>query len=329
MQFTITPFLFFYCCHTIKKTKIRSLYTISKDTTFFLIMDSVPHFSPFSLTCRGRNVTFHRPVVMGILNVTPDSFYDGGRYTTPDAIHAQARQLLADGADIIDIGAVSSRPGAQLLSPDEEAARLVPIVRLLRKELPSDTILSVDTCYSLPAAKAMEAGADIINDISGGQLDPHMFSTVASLQVPYILMHMRGTPATMQQPENTRYTDIVDNLANYFAAKLSELDRLGVREVCLDPGFGFAKTVEQNHQLLHRLPELMARFPQYPFLIALSNKSMITRKLPPHIPAGAFPDVPDSEWGTVALNTVALMSGASLLRVHTPRPTRVAIELLY
>ena len=321
--------MFFYCCRTIKKTKFRSLYTNSKDTTFFSYMDRMPHFSPFTLTCRGRKTTFHHPVVMGILNITPDSFYDGGRYTTPDAVLAHARQLLADGADIIDIGAVSSRPGAQLLSPDEEAARLVPVVELLRNELPPDTILSVDTCYSLPAAKAVEVGADIVNDISGGQLDSQMFPTVASLRVPYILMHMRGTPATMQQPENTQYADIVDTLADYFTAKLSELDRLGVREVCLDPGFGFAKTVEQNHQLLHRLPELMARFPQYPFLVALSNKSMITRKLPSHIPASAFPDVPDSEWGTVALNTVALLSGASLLRVHTPRPTRVAIELLY
>ena len=288
------------------------------------------HFTPFKLT--GRNVVRHfdRPAVMGILNVTPDSFYDGGRYTTPDTILTHARQLLADGADIIDVGAVSSRPGAQLLEPDEEASRLAPIVALLRSQLPPDTLISVDTCYSLPAAKAVEAGADIINDISGGQFDPQMFPTVASLQVPYILMHTRGTPATMQLPENTRYNDIVSDLAAYFDSKLSELDRLGVREVCIDPGFGFAKTVEQNHQLLHRLPELIARFSQYPFLIALSNKSMITRKLAsfPHSENTAF-NVPDSEWGTLALNTVALMSGASLLRVHTPRPTRLAIELLY
>ena len=152
-----------------------------------------------------------------------------------------------------DVGAVSSRPGAQLLEPDEEASRLAPIVALLRSQLPPDTLISVDTCYSLPAAKAVEAGADIINDISGGQFDPQMFPTVASLQVPYILMHTRGTPATMQLPENTRYNDIVSDLAAYFDSKLSELDRLGVREVCIDPGFGFAKTVEQNHQLLHQL----------------------------------------------------------------------------
>ena len=149
-------------------------------------MDSWLNFSPFSTTLRGRSVTFRRPVIMGILNATPDSFYDGGRYTTPSAVLAHARQLLAQGADIIDLGVVSSRPGAQLLDPHEEASRLVPLVRLLRQELPSHAILSVDTCYSLPAAKAVEAGADIINDISGGQFDPDMFATVAHLKVPYI-----------------------------------------------------------------------------------------------------------------------------------------------
>ena len=288
-------------------------------------------FSPFKITT-SRSVVryFDRPAIMGILNITPDSFYDGGRYTTSDAILAQARQLLADGADIIDIGAVSSRPGAQLLEPDAEAARLVPVVKLLRSQLPVDTLLSVDTCYSLPAVKAVEAGADIINDISGGQFDPQMFSTIASLQVPYILMHTRGTPATMQLPENTRYDDIVNDLASYFSSKLSELDKLGVRQVCIDPGFGFAKTVEQNHQLLHRLPELIAQFPHYPFLIALSNKSMITRRLSTLALSDTPPfAVPDSEWGTLTLNTVALMYGASLLRVHTPRPTRLAINLLF
>ena len=287
-------------------------------------------FAPFTITSRNTVRHFDRPAIMGILNVTPDSFYDGGRYLTSDAILAHARQLLADGADIIDIGAVSSRPGAQLLEPDEEAARLLPVVKLLRGQLPADTLLSVDTCYSLPAAKAVEAGADIINDISGGQFDPQMFPTVASLQVPYILMHTRGTPATMQLPENTCYDDIVNDLATYFSSKLSELDKHGVRQVCIDPGFGFAKTVEQNHQLLHRLPELVAQFPQHPFLIALSNKSMITRQLSSLALSDNPPfAVPDSEWGTLALNTVALMSGASLLRVHTPRPTRLAIKLLF
>lgn len=289
-------------------------------------MDSPHHFSPFEFTCRGAKVRFDRPAVMGILNVTPDSFYDGGRYVTPSAIENHARQLLAEGADIIDIGAVSSRPGAQLLPPEQEAERLVPVVKLLRQTLPSQTILSVDTCYSLPAAKAVEAGADIINDISGGQFDPQMFSTVASLKVPYILMHTRGTPDTMQHPDNTQYGDIIKDLADYFSDRLGQLAQLGVNEVCLDPGFGFAKTLQQNYEILHRLPELISQFPNYPFLIALSNKSMITKVLGPSDGDAAV--MPDSELGTLVLNTVALQAGASILRVHTPHPTCLAIKLL-
>ena len=284
-------------------------------------------FSPFTLSCRGQQKVFRRPLVMGILNATDDSFYDGGKYNTPEALLTQARMLLGQGADLLDLGVMSSRPGASMPTPQEETDRLVPLVKLLRSELP-DAILSVDTCRSLAAAGAVEAGADIINDISGGQLDPDMFTTVASLHVPYILMHMRGTPATMQLPENTRYNDIVDDLARYFDDKLNQLQRLGCNEVWLDPGLGFAKTTEQNHQLLHRLPELIARFPEHPMLVALSNKSMITKQLPP-FPSPTTLELPDSEFGTVALNTVALMGGASILRVHTPRPTRIAISLLF
>ena len=284
-------------------------------------------FSPLTLSCRGQKTVFHRPLVMGILNATDDSFYDGGRYNTPEALLAHARLLLEQGADLLDLGVMSSRPGASMPTPQEEADRLAPLVALLRHELP-DTVLSVDTCRSLPAARAVEAGADIINDISGGQLDPNMLPTSASLRVPYILMHMRGTPATMQLPENTRYDDIVDDIACYFDEKLNTLHRLGCTDIWLDPGLGFAKTTEQNHQLLHRLPELIARFPEYPMLVALSNKSMITKQLPP-FPSPTTLGLPDSEFGTVALNTVALMGGASILRVHTPRPTRIAISLLF
>ena len=288
-------------------------------------------FSPLTLSCRGRQTVFRRPLVMGILNATDDSFYDGGKYNTPDALLAHARQLLSEGADLLDLGVMSSRPGASMPTPQEETARLVPLVKLLRSELP-DAILSVDTCRSLAAAGAVEAGADIVNDISGGQLDPDMLPTAASLRVPYILMHMRGTPATMQLPENTRYNDIVDDLSRYFDEKLDTLHRLGAADVWLDPGLGFAKTVEQNHELLHRLPELIARFPEHPMLVALSNKSMITKRLASfqnQFPEGPSPLLPDSELGTLALNTVALMGGASILRVHSPRPTRVAIQLLY
>ena len=271
-----------------------------------------------------------RPAIMGILNVTEDSFYDGGRYLTEEDVLAQARKLLSEGADIIDLGVVSSRPGAKLLAPQEEADKLAPWVALLRKELPKGTPISVDTCFSLPAAKAVEAGADIINDISGGQFDPQMFPTVASLKVRYILMHTKGTPDTMQRPENTRYDDIISDLSDYFAEKLEKLDHLGVKEVWLDPGFGFAKTVEQNYEILYRLPELIAQFPQHPMLVALSNKSMITQQLTAQgiDPFSVTEPLPDSEYGTLALNALAIERGASILRVHTPRPTLIAATLL-
>ncbi len=263
---------------------------------------------------------------MGILNVTPDSFYDGGRYLTDEQIVTHARQLLADGADIIDVGVVSSRPGAQLLTPDDEAAKLAPVVALLRRHLPTDTVISVDTCYSLPARQAVEAGADIVNDISGGQFDSQMFPTVADLQVPYILMHTKGTPDTMQRPENTQYKDIIDDLVRYFSEKLDTLLRLGVKDIILDPGFGFAKTVEQNHELLNRLDEIVEIFPDRPLLAALSNKSMISKRLT-HLPP-LTTDLPATEIGTVALNAIALDRGARLLRVHTPALSRIVTSLL-
>jgi len=274
------------------------------------------NFTPFSITVHGKLVTFDRPAVMGILNITPDSFYDGGRHTTPDAFLAHARQLLADGADIIDIGASSSRPGAQLIPPDEEARRLVEAVTLIRKEHP-DAILSVDTCYSLPASKAIEAGADIINDISGGMFDDQMFTTVAALQVPYILMHNRALPSEMQQ--HTGYDDIVDDLTKYFSSKLDTLYRLGVKDIWIDPGFGFAKSVEENYELLHRLDELTSLFRE-PLLTALSRKSMIYK------PLGITPD--DALDGTIALDAVALEKGSRLLRVHDPKPALQSIRLL-
>lgn len=274
------------------------------------------NFTPFSITVHGKLVTFDRPAVMGILNITPDSFYDGGRHTTPDAFLAHARQLLADGADIIDIGASSSRPGAQLIPPDDEARRLVEAVTLIRKEHP-DAILSVDTCYSLPASKAIEAGADIINDISGGMFDDQMFTTVAALQVPYILMHNRALPSEMQQ--HTGYDDIVDDLTKYFSSKLDTLYRLGVKDIWIDPGFGFAKSVEENYELLHRLDELTSLFRE-PLLTALSRKSMIYK------PLGITPD--EALDGTIALDAVALEKGSRLLRVHDPKPAIQSIRLL-
>lgn len=280
-------------------------------------------FTPFAIGVRGRVVEFRRPAVMGILNITDDSFYDGGRYREPAAMVAQAQRLLADGADIIDVGASSSRPGATLLPPDEEARRLAEAVTLLRQQLP-EALLSVDTCYAMPARAAIAAGADIINDISGGQFEapvdgiPPIFAAAADLQAPYILMHTRGTPDRMQL--QTGYDDIVDELARYFSQRLDLLYRLGVKDVWLDPGFGFAKSLDDNYELLRRLGELATLFRE-PLLTALSRKSMIYKRL------GTTPD--EALDGTTALDAIALFQGSRLLRVHDPKPARETIKLLY
>lgn len=280
-------------------------------------MTTEPAFEPFSITVGGRLVEFRRPAVMGILNITPDSFYDGGRHLAPADMLAHAHRLLDDGADIIDLGAASSRPGAALPHPDDEAARLTEAIRLLRSELP-DAILSVDTCWATPARAAIEAGADIINDISGGQFDEEMFPTVASLQIPYLMMHTRGLPGEMQQLAG--YEDIIDDLTQYFSARLDTLYRLGVKDIWLDPGFGFAKSLDDNYQLLDRLHELTTLFRQ-PLVAALSRKSMIYKRL------GCTPD--DALHGTIALDAIALLKGARILRVHDPRPALDTIKLLF
>lgn len=261
-------------------------------------------FKSFSLNIRQQLVTFNKPAILGILNITPDSFYDGGRYTQTEAILQHAHEIINQGADIIDIGAVSTRSGAQLLAPQEETNRLVPIIKLIRQEIP-EAIISVDTCYSLPAEESIKAGADIINDISGGQFDDKMLSTIAQLQVPYILMHTRGLPEQMQQ--NTSYTDIIHDLTLYFSERLETLYRLGAKDIILDPGFGFAKTTEQNFEILRRFNELCVLFKE-PILSALSRKSMIYKTL------GCTPN--EALNGTTVLNTLSLANGAKLLRVH-------------
>lgn len=273
--------------------------------------------TPFSIVVRGRVVEYRRPAVMGILNITDDSFYDGGRYRDADAMLRQAHRMVDEGADIIDVGASSSRPGATLLSPDEEARRLAEAVRLLRTELP-EMVISVDTCYSLPARVAVEAGADIINDIGGGTLDDAMFRTIAELQVPYVLMHTRGTPADMQR--HTGYDDIVDDLARYFSSRLDDLYRLGVKDVWLDPGFGFAKTTGENQELLHRLDELTSLFRE-PLLVGMSRKSMVYK------PLGITPQ--EALCGTIVLDTMALERGARILRVHDVREAVETVMLTH
>jgi len=268
-----------------------------------------------SINAAGRLITFERPLVMGILNVTPDSFFDGGRHNSLSLAVEQAERMLADGADIIDIGAHSSRPGAAAVSPQEELNRMAPVVEKLVALFP-EAVLSIDTFRASVAEHAVKAGVHIVNDISGGSLDGDMFTTVARLQVPYILMHMRGTPQTMQQ--FAHYGDIATDLAVYFGEKVSELRARGLRDVIIDPGFGFAKTLEQNHELLRRVDEL--HYLGLPILAGVSRKSMIYQKL------GITPG--ESLPGTIALNALLLDRGVHILRVHDVKETRQIVDLL-
>nr|WP_317173712.1 dihydropteroate synthase [Adhaeribacter radiodurans] len=255
------------------------------------------------------------PIVMGILNVTPDSFYEGSRHTTTDEVVAQAEKMLAEGADILDIGGYSSRPGATDISVDEEKARVIPAIEAIRRAFPG-TFISIDTFRSEIAQAAVQAGASIINDISGGSLDDKMFATAATLKVPYILMHMRGTPQTMKQL--TSYDNLIVELVTYFEHKVAQLRAAGVVDIIIDPGFGFAKTVEQNFTLLRNLNEFSLF--ELPILVGLSRKSMTYKTL--GIEASeALP-------GTIALNTVALLQGASILRVHDVKEAVQTIKLV-
>ncbi|MBL1410902.1 dihydropteroate synthase [Sphingobacterium faecale] len=269
-----------------------------------------------SINANGSLVNFEHPLVMGILNVTPDSFFDGGQHNTLNAASVKATQLIAQGADIIDIGAYSSRPGAPLISIQEEIDRALPIIEYLAANAP-DTMLSIDTFRADVAHAAIQAGAHIINDISGGNLDENMFGTVAKLQAPYILMHMRGTPETMQQL--TDYDDIVEDIAVYFGERIAQLRSLGVKDIILDPGFGFSKTIAQNYELLHRIGEL--HYMGLPLLGGISRKSMIYKKLE------ITPQ--ESLSATTALNTILLQHGVQLLRVHDVLEAKQLIQLFY
>lgn len=272
---------------------------------------------PFSLNIRGRLISYDRPVVMAIVNATPDSFYAGSRNASAKEIAERVKRAIDEGADIIDIGAYSSRPGAGDVNIGEELRRL-EIALLAAKCVDSDIPVSVDTFRADVARRCVsEFGADIINDISGGDLDQEMFRTVAHLKVPYILMHTRGTPATMQSL--TDYSDgVTAGVIAELAPKLEQLALLGANDVIVDPGFGFAKTVEQNYRLLHDLKafEILGR----PVLVGISRKSMLTRLL------GITAD--DALNATSVINTAALERGAAVLRVHDVRAAREAVDLI-
>ena len=251
-------------------------------------------------------ITGNEPLIMGILNVTDNSFYDGGKYTTDQKILQRATQILTDGGDIIDIGAMSTKPDAPELPEEEELTKIVQTVHLLRKQHP-DAILSIDTYRASVAEAAVHAGANMINDISGGTFDPEMIPTIGKLQVPYVLMHTPAKPAVMQQ--HTEYKDILGEILQFFGRQIQQLHDHFVHDIILDPGFGFGKTLEQNYFLMNNL-EVFHEL-GYPLLVGISRKSMIYKLL------GNDPE--HALNGTTALNTVALLKGASILRVHDIR----------
>ena len=271
--------------------------------------------SQTTLNIKGRILDLSRPKVMGVINVTPDSFYDGSRFINEDSIILQADKLVNEGVDILDIGGYSSRPGAQEISIEEEIQRVYQSIQLIKKSHPG-TPISVDTFRADVAKKAVEAGAVLVNDISGGTLDEDMFKMMANLRVPYIMMHMRGTPQNMQSL--TQYDNILEEMIDFFRTRIETLQNLGVYDVVIDPGFGFAKTLEQNYYLLNHLTafEILGR----PILAGLSRKSMIYKQL------GITPQ--DALNGTTVLNTIALQKGASILRVHDVKQAKEAIQLV-
>ena len=267
-----------------------------------------------TLNCAGQLIDLSTPKVMGILNVTPDSFHDGGKYNSEQKQVKRVGQMLVEGADMIDIGGYSSRPGAENVDASEELSRVIPCVTAIKREYPN-TVLSIDTFRAEIARAAVAEGAGVVNDISGGDMDGEMFGTIADLKVPYILMHMRGTPQTMQ--EDTKYNNLLDEVIEYFRERLSKLQELRVNDVIVDPGFGFGKNIDGNYQLLHRLKALSIF--ERPILAGLSRKSMVAKIL------GS--DTQMSLKGTQALNLIALTEGASILRVHDVREGKEIVDL--
>jgi len=256
-----------------------------------------------TINCKGKILNLNSPIVMGILNVTPDSFFDGGKYTTENTILKRAEQILTEGAIIIDIGGYSSRPGAKHISEKKELERVISPIKSITENFP-DAIISIDTFRSNVARKAIEAGASIVNDISAGEMDKNMFQTIRELQVPYIMMHMQGTPQNMQK--NPEYKDITKEIIQVFGKKLNQLIKLGINDIIIDPGFGFGKTIEHNYELLDNLD--LFSILETPMLVGISRKSFIYKKL------GKNPE--DVLEETTKLHEICLKKGASILRVH-------------
>ncbi len=268
-----------------------------------------------TLNIAGKLLDLSTPQVMGILNVTPDSFFSGSRVMQVEDAYKKAEKMLSEGATILDLGGHSTRPGADAVSEEEELKRVLPVVEMIRKRFP-EAIISIDTFRSLVARQAVEAGAHIINDIAGGNLDSQMFETVASLNVPYILMHSRGTPQTMKSLNH--YDDLVTDVLRELQAKIYQLHQLGVKDIVADMGFGFAKNADQNYVLLRELKAFQPL--NVPLLAGVSRKSMIWRKL------DISPE--QSLNGTTVLNTIALLNGAHILRVHDVKEAVEVVKLI-
>ncbi|KJD31433.1 dihydropteroate synthase [Tamlana nanhaiensis] len=268
-----------------------------------------------TINCKGNLIDLSTPKVMGILNLTPDSFFDGGKHKNEKDILNHVENMLNNGATFIDLGAYSSRPNADHVSETEELNRIIPIIKSILKSFP-EALLSIDTFRSEVAKQSIEAGAAIINDISAGKLDENMLQCVADLHVPYIMMHMRGTPKTMQQ--QTTYNDLVKDILFYFSERLALAKTLGIKDIIIDPGFGFAKTLEQNYELLNKME--LFKMIEKPLLAGVSRKSMIYKKL----------NITPKEAlnGTSVLNTIALQKGAKILRVHDVKEAVECVKLV-
>lgn len=269
----------------------------------------------YTLNCKGRLLVINEPIIMGVMNVTPDSFYSESRVGGIDTVLRRAEQMVNDGATIVDIGGQSTRPNSQRISADEEIERVIPVVEIIHKHFP-ETIISIDTFYSSVVKEAVAAGASIVNDVSAGTIDENLVSTVASFEVPYVLMHMRGDPQTMQQ--NPSYTNVTLDVFDFINRKRIQLQQAGIKDIIIDPGFGFGKTIEHNFELLNGLDFFQQI--SMPVLVGFSRKATVYKTL------GITPA--EALNGTTVLNTIALLKGAFILRVHDVKEAKQAIQLL-
>ena len=267
-----------------------------------------------TLNCRGQLLSLEKPIVMGILNVTSDSFYDGGKYTNQKSVLIQVEKMLEEGASVIDIGGMSSRPGAEIINVQEELSRIIQPIQWIMDAFPK-TIISVDTVHAEVIKAAVDRGASILNDISAGTVDNELYTTVANLEIPYILMHMKGTPKTMQQ--DTNYEDVTLTVLDFLIQEVGILRSLGVKDIVIDPGFGFGKSIEQNYELLRKMHVL--KILDLPILAGISRKSMIYKFLETTAHKALN--------GTTALHIIALQQGAKILRVHDVKEAIETIKL--